>query len=307
MCISNLIHKWSSLAPTAKIVIVTDDVQKNIALAIQDEGMYDVRIKYYSQTDEFAATVRSLSSLKESDLLLVMLSADTFVKDGANRFFSPFGKPEGVQAKYIFVRLDISQKSLVHGLSTEKKDVYDKIDQMNRINIEETVRVTNKSGTDISFKIKPFATCSHEITEDGGMAFLPPSETSSEVIAETANGKIVIDITVGQLYHFGQLVGYFGLVKSPITLLVENGIITEIFGDDMASEFKEKLFGLPGDCRRIVELGQGLSDMEPTGLIGVDESIIDSCHFGFGDGGNCGTHLDVVISKPTIEQTAVKQ
>ncbi|MDE7289612.1 MAG: hypothetical protein K2N71_08965, partial [Oscillospiraceae bacterium] len=264
MCISNLIQKWSSLAPTAKIVIVTDDVQKDIALAIRDEGVYDVSIEYYTQTDGFADTMKSLSSLKESDLLLVMLSADTFVKGGANRFFSPFGKPEGIQTKYIFVRLDISQKSLVQGLSTEKKAVYDKIDQMNRIRPEETVRVTNDSGTDISFRIKPFTTCSHEITENGGMAFLPPSETSSEVITETANGKIVIDITVGQLYHFGQLVGYFGLVKSPITLIVENGIITEVSGDGMASEFKEKLFGLPVDCRKIVEWGQGLSDMEPT-------------------------------------------
>ena len=42
------------------------------------------------------------------------------------------------------------------------------------------------------------------------------------------------------------------------------------------------------------------------GLIGVDESIINSCHFGFGDGGRCGTHLDVVISKPAIEQTTIR-
>lgn len=159
--------------------------------------------------------------------------------------------------------------------------------------------------TDISFRIQPFTTCSHEITEDGKMAFLPPSETSSEVITETANGKIVVDITVGQLYYFGQLIGYFGLVESPVTLVVENGVITEVSGEGMAMEFREKLFQLPVECRKIVELGQGLSDMEPTGLIGVDESIIDSCHFGFGDGGHCGTHLDVVISKPIIEQVRI--
>ena len=70
----------------------------------------------------------------------------------------------------------------------------------------------------------------------------------------------------------------------------------------MADEFKSKLFDLPKECRRMVELGQGLSEMEPTGLIGVDESIIKSCHFGFGDGCTCGTHLDVVIKAPTIRQ-----
>ena len=173
---------------------------------------------------------------------------------------------------------------------------------MNQFNTEQLIRVTNKCGTDISFQITPFTTCSHEITADGGMAFLPPSETSSEIISTTANGKIVVDMTVGQLYHYGKLIDYFGLVSKPITLTIQDGVIIDIYGDQMAADFKEKLFSLPIECRQIVELGQGLSKMEPTGLIGVDESIIDSCHFGFGDGGNCGTHLDVVIKNPTIRQ-----
>lgn len=58
---------------------------------------------------------------------------------------------------------------------------------------------------------------------------------------------------------------------------------------------------LSPDCRKLVELGQGLSQMEPTGLIGVDESILRSCHFGFGDGASCGTHLDMVLAEPRIE------
>jgi len=109
-------------------------------------------------------------------------------------------------------------------------------------------------------------------------------------------------MTAGQLYHFGELIGYFGLVSEPIMLIVQNGIITDILGDDMADELKRKLFSLPLECRKMVELGQGLSKMDPTGLIGVDESIIDSCHFGFGDGWRCGTHWDVVIKNPSIKQ-----
>lgn len=51
MCISHLIQKRSSLDLTSKMLIITDNVQKDIALAIQDDGVYDVRIEYYSQTD----------------------------------------------------------------------------------------------------------------------------------------------------------------------------------------------------------------------------------------------------------------
>ncbi len=299
MNISKLIQKWSGIDKTSKILIITDVVQKDIAESIKREEIFEIQIEYFSQTDDFFDL---LKSLKKSDLIIVLLSVDTYMKSGVNNYFSPFGKPDWIESKYIFVRLDISKESLVQGLSTDKQLIYDKIVEMNHYNSEDVVTVTSESGTDINFRIKPFTTCSHEITEEGGIAFLPPSETSAEVFTGTANGKIVIDMTVGQLYHFGELLGYFGLVQEPITIIVENGIIVDIHGGDMASELKDKLFSLPIECREIVELGQGLSKMQPTGLIGVDESIIDSCHFGFGEGWKCGTHLDFVIKNPTIRQ-----
>ena len=299
MSISKLLQKWSDINETSKILIITDDIQKNIADAIKDEKLYEVQVEYFEKNDAFFSL---LKSMKSSDLVIVLLSIDTYMKSGANEYFSAFKKPDWVMAKYIFVRLDISKESLIQGLSTDKELVYDKIKEMSLLDSDRIITVKSGNGTDISFRAKPFTTCSHEIRVDGGVAFLPPSETSSDVITDTANGKIVIDMTVGQLYHFGKLIGYYGLVSEPVTLIVKDGIIVDIYGGNMAAEFKEKLFELPIECRKMVELGQGLSKMEPTGLIGVDESIIDSCHFGFGDGWKCGTHLDVVIKNPTIRQ-----
>lgn len=298
MSISNLIQKWSGINETSKILIIVDDIQKSIADSIKDEKIYEVQIEYFSNNDAFFSL---LKSMKSSDLVMVLLSIDTYMKSGANEYFSALKKPDWLIAKYIFVRLDISKESLIQGLSTDKELVYDKIEEMNSLNSDAIITVTSESGTNISFRVNPFTTCSHEIITDGGFAFLPPSETSADVITDTANGKIVIDMTVGQLYHFGELIGYFGLVSEPIMLIVKDGIIADIYGDNMATEFKDKLFGLPIECRKLVELGQGLSKMEPTGLIGVDESIIDSCHFGFGDGWKCGTHLDLVIKNPIIK------
>lgn len=298
MQLSSLIQKWSGIDKHSKIMIVTDEVQRSLAESIKSEGVYNVHIEYFPLTESFTAEMQSLS---DSDLVIVMLSFDTFVQ-GGGRCFSPFAKPDWLAAKYIFIRLSISRKSLIEGLSTDKALVYDKIAQMDRLLSGTPVRVKNAAGTDITLQVRSFTTCSHEITGPGGMAFLPPSETSSDVVEGTANGKIVIDITAGQLYHYGDLLGYYGLVPSPVALTVENGVITDISGKDMAADIKEKLFSLPVECRTLVELGQGLSRMQPTGLIGVDESIIDSCHFGFGDGGGCGVHWDVVISAPDIRQ-----
>ena len=68
----------------------------------------------------------------------------------------------------------------------------------------------------------------------------------------------------------------------------------------MARLLGELFDELPDECRELVELGQGLSRMTPTGLTGVDESIIDTCHFGIGDGMRSGLHLDVIIRAPRI-------
>ena len=304
MQISPLIQKWSGIDELSKILIITDDTQKNIAYLIKAEKIFDIQIEYFTNKNEGFLYAKSL---KNNDLVIVLLSLDTYLNQGANKYFSPFEKPDWLIAKYIFVRLDISQASLLQGLATNRGIVYQKIKEMEQFNSDQLITVTNESGTDISFRLRPFTTCSHEITVDGGMAFLPPSETSAEIITGTANGKIVIDMTLGQLYHFGKLLGYFGLVSEPLTLIVQKGIITDIYGDNMAADFRQKLFGLPIDCRKIVELGQGLSKMEPTGLIGVDECIIDSCHFGFGEGWKCGTHLDVVIRNPTIKGESVHE
>ena len=282
-----------------QVLIITDKTQYQIAEFIKNELDNDCEIIEFEPSNTL---LNRLNKLKEDDLLFVILSSDTFIKNGANNYFSPFRAPESFVVKYIFIRLNISKESLLQGLSTPKTLVYNKIAEREKLNFNQTVRIVNKSGTNLVLQIDSFNTCSFEVTNTCKYAFLPPSETSAGVIAGTANGKIVIDVTVGQLYYYGELLGYFGVIKTPITMIVKNGLIVDIYGDDMASELKEKLFALPMECRELVELGQGLSKMKPTGLIGIDESIIDTCHFGIGDGGKCGVHLDVVISNPTIEK-----
>lgn len=229
-----------------------------------------------------------------------MFSFDTFVNKKANGLFSPFSKPKGLAAKFAFIRLGISEASLRQGLATPKARVYQAVEALRRIPDGARLRVTSAAGTDLTLQVQAFGTCEHEIAENGGMAFLPASEISAEVIGGSAEGRIAVDVTVGQLYRFGELLGNFGRVAEPVVLTVRGGVIADVSGGAAAAELKEKLFALHTDCRKLVELGFGLSNMEPTGLIGVDESIIGTCHFGLGDGGECGVHLDLVVSAPEI-------
>lgn len=299
MNLSILTRKWCGLSDGASVVIVTDSERLDLAEEIASGFAGRCRIVNFDICGDFMPELRELNPC---DLVIALFSFDTFVRNGANRFFSPFAKPDGIAAKYAFIRLGISKESLLQGLSTPKKIVFEKIAELQGYGPGSVLRVTNAAGTDITLEVDRFTTCSNEIAEDGGMAFLPPSEVSAEVKRGTANGKIAVDITIGQLYNYGELLGSFGLVSKIALLTVQNGIIAEITGGVEATELKEKLFALPPGCRELVELGHGLSQMSPTGIIGVDESIIDTCHFGIGDAGSCGTHLDVVIGEPKISK-----
>ena len=294
-----LLTHWCDLSKESIVCIVTDDLQYPVAKAIENDIENKCEIIDFSQYNNLSEKIKLLS---EKDLLIVILSLKTYMENGANKLFSPFEKPEKLMAKYIFVRLDITKESLFQGLSTPKNLVYSKISEMNLFNSKNMVNVRNSLGTNITLKIDSFSTCSHEVTKDCDYAFLPPSETSANVIAGTANGEIVVDVTIGQFYYYGKLLNEFGLVNSHIKIIIRDGYVIDILGDSMAKALKEILFSLPKECHKLVELGQGLSKMTPTGLIGVDESIIDTCHFGIGDAGKCGLHLDVVVSNPLIQE-----
>lgn len=112
-----------------------------------------------------------------------------------------------------------------------------------------------------------------------------------------------MDLTVGQLYREGQLLEKFGLVSAPIKLIIKKGMIVNVLGNDT---LQKHLSEMEDEASAIVELGIGLSQMEYTGIIGIDESILNTCHFGIGDGLFYGIenksfiHLDVVLTNPQI-------
>ena len=127
---------------------------------------------------------------------------------------------------------------------------------------------------------------------------MPPAEISEELVYDTANGIIVADITVGELRFGSELIDPLGLVDKDVVITVENGMVTDITGGNIAENLKNGLNKLSKELQVVVELGHGLSDIAPTGIIGVDESMNGTCHFGIGN--HNPYHVDVVVGNPKI-------
>ncbi len=134
----------------------------------------------------------------------------------------------------------------------------------------------------------------------GVMSSPPDAETNIAPIEGSAEGVIVVD---GSIPAPG-----FGVLKSPLKIVVKNGMINSV--DGLLYKEHIKLFKTSG-CelsKILAEVGIGLNPLaELCGSMLEDEGCLGTAHFGFGSnatiGGNnqVSFHIDHVIKRATVE------
>jgi leucyl aminopeptidase (aminopeptidase T) len=169
------------------------------------------------------------------------------------------------------------------------------------------VRVTTPSGTDVEFR-----TGGRWVLEDNGIcnrpgqvSNLPAGKVFVLPNEGTMNGTIVID---------GSWEG--SLLDEPLTFKVEEGVVVDASGGDLAAEigtiFELAKSGLRGTRRELVwtvaEFGIGMNPkaLDIVGNKLEDQVVRGSAYFGFGDnthlGGSArvGFHLRGVMRAPSV-------
>jgi len=289
---------WAVPDKSARLVIVTEAARMPLAERIRmDNAPYVREISLINLTanEPYEEIMRSMTAY---DVLLVLLTADGFMNEGYRDMFPPFDKPDGFMGKYIFIRLDIPEESLLSGLHTSFAKVEGIIRECQNYESGQKLRVTTEKGTDVTVVVDYQKLLPYDARLPGGHAFLPPAEISEELVAGSANGVIVADITVGELRFYVDLIDPLGLVDEEVRVTVQDGFVTDITGGEIARRLQEGLAKQPKVLQTLVELGHGLSDLLPTGIIGVDESMNGTCHFGIGN--RDPYHVDVVVANPYI-------
>ena len=168
------------------------------------------------------------------------------------------------------------------------------------------VHVTSEAGTDLKF-----TTGSRWILEDNGICNRPGAITNLPagkvfVLPKegSANGRIVID---------GSWEGE--KLEKSISILVEEGIITDVSGDEKAEAIWKQMEDIRSGLRpskaamvgNFAEFGFGMNpNAQITGHVLEDEKQLGTCYFSIGDntslGGNAsvGIHIPGVITKPSV-------
>jgi 2,5-dihydroxypyridine 5,6-dioxygenase len=163
------------------------------------------------------------------------------------------------------------------------------------------IRLTTLHGTDLIFSAKGrrgnALTC---LVDSGEFAPVPTIEANVSPLEGTANGTIVANASI-------PYVG-IGLLKEPVVVKVEDGMIISILGGEQAKMLSKSLESKKDSLvYNIAELGIGLNPKcKFMGLMLEDEGVYGSVHIGIGTnitlGGNvkAACHYDLIMTEATI-------
>jgi len=163
-------------------------------------------------------------------------------------------------------------------------------------------RITSPQGTDVSFDLMPRKSAINDgaLSKDGEVDFFPGAQVGIAPVEETINGTIVVDASDTVQ----------GVVRTPYTLIMKNGVITAIEGGKEADVVRNRLESLNDEkIYRLCHLCVGLNPQAGiSGNMIEDERMLGAVEFGFGYqdpkwGGTVGLspyEEDVVLATPTV-------
>lgn len=160
--------------------------------------------------------------------------------------------------------------------------------------------VTSEQGTDVEFSIEGCQSFSLDgyFHEEYGFATLPPGEAPTHPKEGTANGTIVIDVSMDNL----------GQLDEPIELTLNDGFVTEVSGGAQAEELEEIFEQHGKNARNLAEFAMGTNPKAKLiGNLAEDKKQEGTVHFAVGDNESLGgttksnIHLDGVLRQPTVK------
>jgi aminopeptidase len=165
------------------------------------------------------------------------------------------------------------------------------------VNPAEFIRVKTLNGSFISFskKGRPAMSDTGILTGKGSFSNLPAGEVYIAPLEGTSNGKLILEW--GPTRQF----------SSPITLIIKDGHVIDISGNDKYIEYLREKLSENKDNGNIAEFGIGTNDAakRPDNIL-ESEKILGTIHIALGDnssfGGKVKTpfHQDFLFFKPTV-------
>lgn len=165
------------------------------------------------------------------------------------------------------------------------------------VNKAVAVEITTPNGTYITLSKRGRKAIADTgmLTKSGSFGNLPAGEVFLAPVEGSAEGRLVLEWAPTRE------------LKSPVTLIIKEGIVKEVIGDEPYADFLREKLNERNENRNIAEFGIGTNDRasRPDNIL-ESEKILGTIHIALGDnssfGGKVKTpfHLDFVFFRPTV-------
>lgn len=167
-----------------------------------------------------------------------------------------------------------------------------------RVNRADSILVATENGTSMTFAKKGRVASADDglLTEPGCFGNLPAGEVYLAPVEGRSSGTMVLEFAPTRK------------LSTPLELVVEDGMVTEIRGDEPYRRYLEDKFMQNALNRNIAELGIGTNDQatRPDNILEA-EKILGTIHIALGDNSSFGGavttpfHEDFVFYGPTVK------
>ena len=279
------------------ILIVTDEVKREIGLALHEAGKSlckeSILVEIQSREINGQEPPGIIAELMQKVDVVVCPTYKSLTHTDARRNAVKLGVRVGTMP-------GISIDTMVRCLSAD----YEKVTKLTNFIAEKlegvaTIRVVTEKGTDIYMPVKgrKIIPSTGVLTNKGESGNLPSGEVYLAPWEDQSNGKLLID---------GSMAG-LGLLEEPITIHIRDGYAEEISGGMQAKKLIAMLDKSGRDARAVAEFGIGTNyKAKLTGEILEDEKVFGTIHIAFGNNLTMGgkiavnSHLDGLVMEPDV-------
>jgi aminopeptidase len=285
------------LQPDETILIVTDEVKREIGIALHEAGKSlckeSILVEIKSREINGQEPPAVVAELMQKVDVVVCPTAKSLTHTDARREAVKKGVRVGTMP-------GITADIMARCLSAD----YDKIINLTNfiaVKLEgiSSIRVVTEKGTDITMPVKErkILPSTGVLRNKGESGNLPSGEVYLAPWEDQSNGRVVID---------GSMAGV-GLLEEPIVIDVRNGYAEEVTGGKQAEQLVQ-LFEKSGrDARAVAEFGIGTNyKAQLTGMILEDEKVFGTIHIAFGNNITMGgrisvnSHMDGLVTEPDV-------
>ena len=294
---TSALKEYMGVNQNETVLIISDEKIREIGLALHEAGKELCKESFYCEMK-----MRELNGQEPPEQIVEMMQKVDVVICATNRSLTHTNarKKAVAAGARVGTMPGINVPIMSRCFAVDSNQIIETNNKLIKIleNAKE-IKLTSALGTDATFSSvgRKIISSTGVLKNKGDWGNIPSGEVYFAPVEEISFGRIVCDASISGI----------GKIDEPVTVDIENGMITKISGGKQAKELDEMLSKVGGKAKAVAEFGVGTNPTaEISGFILEDEKVLGTVHIAFGNNismeGSIDVpiHIDCIIKSPSF-------